>query len=253
MAQAIDRTEEIRERMVREQIAARGVRDPLVLAAMRRVPRELFLKESLEEFAYQDTPLPIESDQTISQPFIVAYMTEALGLRGGERVLEIGTGSGYAAAVLAEIAGEVYTVERYPNLAENAAARLARLGYENAHVLTGDGTRGWPEHAPYDAIIVAAGGPEIPTSLREQLAIGGRLVIPVGPTARSQQLVRVTRIAEHEYGEEELMAVSFVPLIGVEGWQEGGESPSRARTVRSTHRSRPPYRLPAHRRLIERC
>ncbi len=229
MAQAVDRSAEIRERMVREQIAARGVRDPLVLAAMRRVPRELFLKESLEEFAYQDTPLPIESDQTISQPFIVAYMTEALGLRGAEKVLEIGTGSGYAAAVLAEIAGEVYTVERYANLAENAAARLARLGYKNVHVLTGDGTRGWPEHAPYDAIIVAAGGPEIPISLREQIAIGGRLVIPVGPTARSQQLVRVTRLAEHQYDEEELMAVAFVPLIGVEGWQEGGESPSRVR------------------------
>ncbi len=229
MAQSVFRSEEIRERMVREQIAARGVRDSQVLAAMRRVPRELFLKEGLEEFAYQDTPLPIESDQTISQPYIVAYMTEALGLQGGEKVLEIGTGSGYAAAVLGEVAGEVYTVERYANLAENAAGRLARLGYKNVHVFTGDGTRGWPEHAPYDAIIVAAGGPEVPPSLREQLALGGRLVIPVGTSSRSQQLVRVTRTAEHEYGEEELMAVTFVPLIGEQGWREGAESPSRAR------------------------
>lgn len=229
MPKTIDRSEEIRDRMVREQIAARGVRDARVLAAMRRVPRELFLKEGLEEFAYQDTPLPIESDQTISQPFIVAYMTEALGLRGGEKVLEIGTGSGYAAAVLAEIAGEVYTVERYANLADNAAERLARLGYQHVHVLTGDGTRGWPEHAPFDAIIVAAGGPEVPESLREQLAIGGRLVIPVGPTSRSQQLVRVTRIGEHHFDEEELMAVTFVPLIGEQGWQEGAETPARQR------------------------
>jgi len=227
MTQAVDRSEEVRERMVREQIAARGVRDQRVLSAMRRVPREGFLRQGLEEFAYQDTPLPIESDQTISQPYIVAYMTEALRLEGGEKVLEIGTGSGYAAAVLAEIAAEVYSVERYANLAENAVKRLARLGYTNVHVLHGDGTRGWPEHAPYDAIVVAAGGPEVPPSLREQLVIGGRMVIPVGPTARSQQLVRVTRLAEHQYEEEELIAVAFVPLIGQEGWQEGAERPSR--------------------------
>jgi protein-L-isoaspartate(D-aspartate) O-methyltransferase len=215
--------------MVDEQIAARGVRDPRVLEAMRRVPREKFLSESLEEFAYQDTPLPIESDQTISQPFIVAFMTECLRLGGSEKVLEIGTGSGYAAAVLAEIVTAVYTVERYANLAANAKRRLARMGYENVQVLHGDGTRGWPEHAPYDAILVAAGGPEVPPSLREQLAIGGRLVIPVGPTTRSQQLVRITRVAEHRYEEEELMPVAFVPLIGQEGWQEGAERPSRAR------------------------
>lgn len=215
--------------MVEEQIAARGVRDPRVLAAMRRVPREKFLSESLEEFAYQDTPLPIESDQTISQPFIVAFMTECLRLEGSEKVLEIGTGSGYAAAVLAEIVKAVYTVERYANLAANAERRLARMGYDNVQVLHGDGTRGWPEHAPYDAILVAAGGPEVPPSLREQLAIGGQLVIPVGPTTRSQQLVRITRIAEHHFEEEELMPVAFVPLIGQEGWQEGAERPSRAK------------------------
>ena len=217
--------------MVREQIAARGVRDRRVLTAMRAVPRERFLRESLEEFAYQDTPLPIESDQTISQPYVVAYMTECLGLKGGEKVLEIGTGSGYAAAVLGEIAAEVYTVERYANLAESAAERLARLGYSNVHVLQGDGTLGWAEHAPYDAILVAAGGPEIPPSLREQLVIGGRLVIPVGPTSRSQKLVRVTRVAEHRYDEEDLIAVAFVPLIGQEGWQEGAERATRDRAM----------------------
>lgn len=237
MKPTVDRSEELRERMVREQIAARGVRDPKVLAAMRRVPRELFLAEGLDEFAYQDTPLPIESDQTISQPYIVAYMAEALGLAGGERVLEIGTGSGYAAAVLGEIAGEVYTVERYRNLAEAATERLSRLGYANVTVLCGDGTRGWPEHAPYDAIVVAAGGPEVPASLREQLAVGGRLVIPVGPTARSQQLVRITRVAEHRYEQEELMAVAFVPLIGEEGWREGAERPSRERRAAAPVRS----------------
>jgi len=229
MPLTVDRSETQRERMVRDQIAARGVRDARVLAAMRRVPREQFLRESLEEFAYQDTPLPIESDQTISQPYVVAYMTECLRLEGGERVLEIGTGSGYAAAVLAEVAAEVYTVERYQNLAESARERLARLGYANVHVLCGDGTRGWPEHAPYDAIVVAAGGPEVPTALREQLAIGGRLVIPVGPTARSQQLVRVTRTGEHAFDEEELIPVAFVPLVGEQGWSEGAERPARER------------------------
>jgi protein-L-isoaspartate(D-aspartate) O-methyltransferase len=229
MRETVERSAELRERMVEEQIAARGVRDPLVLWAMRRVPREQFLREALEEFAYQDTPLPIESDQTISQPYIVAYMTEALGLTGGERVLEIGTGSGYAAAVLAEIADTVYTVERYANLAASADERLARLGYSNVHVLHGDGTRGWPEHAPYDAIVVAAGGPEVPPSLREQLAIGGRLVIPVGPTTRQQRLVRIRRVEEHRYEQEELLAVAFVPLVGEEGWGEGGERPARER------------------------
>jgi protein-L-isoaspartate(D-aspartate) O-methyltransferase len=232
MAQASDRFQEIRKRMVAEQMAARGIRDARVLAAMRSVPREKFLREGLEEFAYQDTPLPIESDQTISQPFIVAYMTECLRLVGSEKVLEIGTGSGYAAAVLGEIAAEVYTVERYANLAAGASERLARLGYSNVHVLHGDGTLGWPEHAPYDAIMVAAGGPEVPPSLREQLAIGGRLVIPVGPTSRSQQLVRITRLAEHRFDEEKLLAVAFVPLIGQEGWEEGAELPSRRRPAR---------------------
>lgn len=223
----MDETQQaLRNAMVREQIASRGVRDEKILEAMRSVPREQFMKESLREFAYQDTPLPIGFDQTISQPFIVAYMIEALALKGGERVLEIGTGSGYAAAVLAEIAGEVYTVERYPNLAETARERLARTGYTNVHVLHGDGTRGWPEHAPYDGIIVAAGGPEVPRSLHEQLRVGGRLVIPVGPQ-HSQKLVRVTRISESEYHKETLTEVRFVPLVGAEGWEEKTPEPSR--------------------------
>ena len=176
--------------MVEKAIFRRGVRSELVLNAMRAVPREAFLPDQLREFAYQDSPLPIEESQTISQPYIVAFMTEALALQGGERILEIGAGSGYAAAVLSRIAGEVYTVERIGQLAEKAAARLADLGYHNVHVRHEDGTKGWPEHAPYDGIVVAAGGPEIPESLKEQLKIGGRLVIPIGRDPRVQELVR---------------------------------------------------------------
>ena len=152
-------------------------------------------------------------------------MTEALALQGGERVLEIGTGSGYAAAILAEIAGDVYTVERIGQLAEKAASTLADLGYGNVHVLHGDGTKGWPEYAPYDGIIVAAGGPKIPESLKEQLKVGGRLVIPVGRDPKIQELVRVTRISEHEYRREDLADVRFVPLIGHEGWTPADQRP----------------------------
>jgi len=208
----------LREEMVEKAIFARGVRSELVLNAMRSVARESFLPAQLREFAYEDAPLPIEEGQTISQPYIVAFMTEALTLRGGEKVLEIGAGSGYAAAVLSEIAADVYTVERHGPLAEKAAATLADLGYDNVHVLHGDGTRGWPAHAPYDAIIVAAGGPTIPESLKEQLKIGGRLVIPVGADPHVQELVRVTRIAQNEYRREDLADVRFVPLLGEEGW-----------------------------------
>ena len=221
MPQTVEQFAESRKRMVREQIAARGVRDPRVLAAMRGVPRELFLRAGQEEVAYRDGPLPIESDQTISQPYIVAFMIESLRLEGSEKVLEVGTGSGYAAAVLGELAGEVYSVERHANLAEEAGRRLARLGYDNVHVKHGDGTRGWPEFAPYDAIVVAACGPAVPASLRGQLRIGGRLVIPVGPAAGSQQLLRVTRLAEREFTEEPLLEVVFVPLVGEEGFEEG--------------------------------
>ncbi len=204
--------------MVERDIVHRGVSSGPVLDAVGSVPREAFLPEHLREFAYDDAPLPIEEGQTISQPFIVALMTEALGLSGGEKVLEIGTGSGYAAAVLGKIARDVYTVERYGQLASKAADTLAALGFANVHVLHGDGTLGWPEHAPYDAIIVAAGGPDVPESLKRQLKIGGRLVIPVGADRRLQELVRVTRLAEHEYRTDELMAVRFVPLVGQEGW-----------------------------------
>jgi protein-L-isoaspartate(D-aspartate) O-methyltransferase len=219
----------LRKEMVEKAIVARGVRDELVLGAMRGVPREAFLPHQLCEFAYTDCPLPIEEGQTISQPYIVAFMTEALALQGGERVLEIGTGSGYAAAVLAEIAADVYTVERIGQLAEKAASTLADLGYDNVHVLHSDGTKGWPEHAPYDGIIVAAGGPTIPESLKAQLKIGGRLVIPVGRDPKIQELVRVTRISEHEYRREDLADVRFVPLIGDEGWTPAEQRPAPLR------------------------
>src|SRR5664279_418428 len=222
----------LRKQMVERNIVARGVRDDLVLEAMRKVPRELFLPKNLREFAYEDSPLPIAGEQTISQPYIVAFMAEALMLKGGEKVLEIGAGSGYAAAVLSEVAGHVYTVERLGQLADKAAALLAELGYDNVHVLHGDGTKGWPEHAPYDAIVVAAGGPQVPESLKEQLKIGGRLVIPVGADQRTQELVRVTRISASEYSSEDIADVRFVPLIGEEGWAaakaEGG-APARRR------------------------
>ncbi|TMG76083.1 MAG: protein-L-isoaspartate(D-aspartate) O-methyltransferase [Betaproteobacteria bacterium] len=210
----------LRRDMVAHQIQERGVRSAAVARAMREVPREEFMSEEMREFAYADSPLPIGEGQTISQPYIVAYMTEALELEGRERVLEVGTGSGYAAAVLAHTAGEVYTIERHPSLARSARATLERLGYRNVHVIAGDGTRGYPEAAPYDAIVVAAGGNEVPPALKSQLAVGGRLVIPVGPTPREQRLVRVTRVTEKRYEEEELLPVRFVPLIGDQGWSD---------------------------------
>lgn len=222
----------LRKQMVERHVAARGVRDGLVLDAMRDVPRELFLPDNLREFAYEDAPLPIAGEQTISQPYIVAFMAEALMLKGGESVLEIGAGSGYAAAVLSRIAGDVYTVERLGPLAEKAAALLADLGYDNVHVLHADGTKGWPEHAPYDAIVVAAGGPQVPEALKQQLKIGGRLVIPIGADQRSQELVRVTRVSMDEYRSEDIADVRFVPLIGEEGWATAaGGSRTQARSV----------------------
>jgi protein-L-isoaspartate(D-aspartate) O-methyltransferase len=212
----------LRDEMVSRQIAARGVRDRRVLEAMRTVPREAFVPERLAEFAYDDTPLPIREEQTISQPYVVALMAEALELQPGDRVLEIGAGSGYAAAVLSRIAGDVWAVERHEPLAREARERLARLGYANVHIVHGDGTLGWPEHAPYDAIVVAAGGPEIPQALLDQLAEGGRLVIPIGPDVRSQNLVRVSHRTDGEYVREDLGPVRFVPLIGAQGWKEEG-------------------------------
>jgi protein-L-isoaspartate(D-aspartate) O-methyltransferase len=207
-----------RERMVQTQVAARGVRDPAVLEAMRSVPREAFLPPELGEFAYADSPLPIERGQTISQPYIVALMAAAARVGPADRVLEIGTGSGYAAAVLGRIAREVYTIERHEELARLAAERLARLGFANVSVRHGDGTLGWPEHAPYDAIVVAAGGPTAPPALLDQLAPGGRLVIPLGEGRTVQQLVRITREGDRGFRREELGDVRFVPLIGAQGW-----------------------------------
>jgi protein-L-isoaspartate(D-aspartate) O-methyltransferase len=179
--------------------------------------------------AYADQPLPIGEEQTISQPYGVATMTESLRLRSGDRVLEIGTGSGYQAAVLAEIAAEVYTVERLARLAESARRRLEELRYANVHVRHGDGSLGWPEHAPFDAIVVTAGGPSVPPSLLAQLATGGRLVMPVGSSPLAQQLVRVVRTGEASYEREELGDVAFVPLIGAEGWADRSGRLWRAR------------------------
>ena len=208
-----------RQRMVEQHIAARAVTDPLVLSAMRKVGREPFVSAAQREFAYEDSPLPIEEGQTISQPYIVALMTEALRIGPSSRVLEVGTGSGYAAAVLAEIAAEVFTIERHEALARTAADRLRELGYRNVSVRHGDGTLGWAEQAPFDAIVVAAGGPDVPAALLEQLVVGGRLVIPIGETPRAQSLVRVTRTSAAKYEREELGAVRFVPLIGAQGWK----------------------------------
>ena len=213
----------LRERMVDRQIESRGVRDEAVLYAMRKVPREHFVPESLAEFAHDDRPLPIGEGQTISQPYVVATMTEALRLRPNDRVLEIGTGSGYAAAVLSVIAAEVYTIERLQGLAESARRRLAELGYSNVHVRYGDGSLGWPDHAPYDAIVVTASGPDVPTALLEQLAIGGRLVMPIGKLDH-QRLVRVERTGQDRYTREILEPVVFVPLIGAQGWPETGDA-----------------------------
>lgn len=212
--------ERLRRQMVDVQLSARGLHDETVLNAVSAVPREEFVPTELVEFAYNDSPLPIAASQTISQPYIVALMTAALDLKAGDRVLEIGTGSGYAAAVLAEIAAEVYTVERHKILADSARDKLADLGYKNIQVLHGDGTLGWPDHGPFDAIVVAAGGPEVPGTLKQQLAIGGRLVIPVGTSLQTQKLLRVRRVGEHEYVEEDLGGVRFVPLIGAAGWED---------------------------------
>ena len=213
---------EQRERMVDTQIAARGLRDPWVLHAMRTVPREAFVPASLENSAYDDAPLPIGQDQTISQPYVVAVMTEAVQPKPGNRALEIGTGSGYAAAVLGTIVSQVYTVERLGRLAVTAERRLAHLGYRNVHVLHADGTLGWAEHAPYEAVIVTAGGPRVPPSLLDQLAIGGRLIMPVGSTHLFQHLVRVIRKGLDDYAYEDLEGVAFVPLIGEQGWPDAG-------------------------------
>lgn len=210
----------LRQQMIDEQLKARGLHDQTVLNALNAVPREAFTPADLIGSAYRDSPLPIEENQTISQPYIVALMTAALELKPDHRVLEVGTGSGYAAAVLGEICENVYTIERHKTLADTAQLKLIETGYTNVQVRHGDGTLGWPEKAPFDAIIVAAGGPEVPQTLKEQLAIGGRMVIPVGKSLNLQKLVRVRRISKDEYKTEDLGDVRFVPLVGAAGWQE---------------------------------
>ena len=210
-------TTEARNRMVEQQVARRGVDDERVLAAMRTVPREEFVEPDMATSAYEDRPLPIGEGQTISQPYVVARMIEAARVGPGDRVLEVGAGSGYAAAVLSRIASHVHAIERHEALTTAATARLERLGYDNVTLRTGDGTRGWPEAAPFDAILVAAGAPQVPTSLRDQLAVGGTLVLPVGRAVRHQTLLRVTRTGEDAWEQDELGAVRFVPLIGAEG------------------------------------
>jgi len=209
---------EQRDWMVKRQIAGRGVTSPVVLDAMRKVPREAFLPPGQGIFAYDDSPQPIGEGQTISQPYVVAFMAEALQLKGGEKVLEIGTGSGYAAAVLGEIAADVFTIERIEPLADKARESLQQQGYSNVHVRCADGTLGWREQAPFDGILVSAGAPEVPESLKQQLGIGGRLVIPVGQGQSYQQLNLVTRLNEVKWSNEVLIAVRFVPLLGEEGW-----------------------------------
>ena len=212
----------LRDRMVDLQVARRGIRDKRVLEAMRKVPREAFVDPGFEEFAYEDSPLPISAKQTISQPYIVAMMAEAAEVKPGHRVLEVGLGSGYASAVLAQIADEVFAIERHAVLADAARDRFRNLKYSNVHVRVGDGTLGWTEEAPFDAILVAAGGPDVPQALKEQLAIGGRLVIPVGDGGRGQSLIRLIRTSAEHYEQENLGSVRFVPLIGAGGWTEDG-------------------------------
>jgi protein-L-isoaspartate(D-aspartate) O-methyltransferase len=219
MARAVLTSESRRQRMVSDQLRRRDIVDPHVLAAFGTVPREEFVPEELDPHAYDDAPLPIGAGQTISQPYVVAMTVQALQLRGHERVLEIGTGSGYAAAIIGVLAREVETVERIADLATVAAARLARLGFTNVHVHHGDGSLGWPPGAPYEAIAVAAGAPRPPRSLLDQLAIGGRLVLPHGDVDH-QRLARITRRTAEQFDEEDLGEVRFVPLLGVEGWPE---------------------------------
>jgi len=206
-----------RARMVEQQLRGRGIRDERVLAAMAKVPREEFIAPEDRQNAYGDFPLPIGAGQTISQPYIVAAMLELLALRPQDRVLEIGTGTGYEAAILGELAAEVWSIERHAELADKAREIVARLGYGNVHVVLGDGSRGLPEHAPFDKIVVAAGAPLIPATLAEQLADEGRMVVPVGTRSEQQlQLLRKTRdlvaISKHEL-------CRFVPLVGEAGWE----------------------------------
>jgi protein-L-isoaspartate(D-aspartate) O-methyltransferase len=213
-----DYYQKLRDEMVEHQLRARGISDERVLEALRRVPRHLFVPAARRDRAYDDTPLPLGEGQTISQPYMVAWMTELLELEGREVVLEVGTGSGYQAAVLGVLAKKVYTIERIPQLADEARKILDQLGVDNIEIVVGDGSKGLKEHAPYDRILVTAGSPSVPQVLVEQLADGGRLIIPVGP-ASMQMLTVVTRhgseIETHEVG-----GCVFVPLVGMYGWEQ---------------------------------
>lgn len=207
-----------RRRMVEDQLIANGVADARVLAAMGEVQRELFVPDELRDQAYLDGPLPIGEGQTISQPLIVALMAEAAEIAPGDHVLDVGTGSGYAAAILGRLAGHVWSVERLPALADRARAALAAAGCSNVEVICADGSLGWAAAAPFDAILVAASGPDLPATLQRQLRIGGRLVMPVGARGEGQRLVRVRRTGPHGWQQDDLGGVAFVPLIGAEGW-----------------------------------
>ena len=207
-----------RRRMVEDQVIARGIKDKRVIGAMLKVPRHKFVEEALESKSYQDAPLPIGEKQTISQPYMVAVMSEALVLDGSETVLEVGTGSGYQAAVLTLLADRVFSLERIPSLARRARKVLDDCGFSKVNIRVADGTHGWQDMAPFKAIVVTAGAPEVPQDYLEQLAVGGRLIIPVGDRD-NQVLMRITRTTEHEYQEEQMLGCRFVPLIGKHGWK----------------------------------
>jgi protein-L-isoaspartate(D-aspartate) O-methyltransferase len=212
-------TDADRARMIETQLRQRGISDAAVLTAMDAVPRDAFVPPDHKRAAYADMPLPIGEGQTISQPYVVALMLEAARLAPGQRVLEVGAGSGYAAAVMSRIVERVYTIERQPALGQAARRRLEMQGYDNVELRIGDGTLGWEEAAPFDAIVVAAGGPEIPPRLKAQMAVGGRMVIPVGPTRWEQDLCCVTRLSAENWEVTSCGAVRFVPLIGQDGWR----------------------------------
>lgn len=214
-----------RHRMVRRQIKARGVRDKALLKAMKDVPREKFVPEALREFAYDDGPLPIGEAQTISQPYIVALMIEAAGLTPYSKVLEIGAGSGYCVAIMSCLAGKVFAIERNAALAGELGPKLQMLGYSNIELRQGDGSLGWPEEAPFDAILVSAGAPHMPEALLDQLAPSGRLVVPVGSGENGQRLLRIVRGEAGAFEENDLGGVSFVPLIGADGFVPAPDRP----------------------------
>ena len=211
--------DKLKAAMVIEQLMSRNISDKAVLEAFRKVPRHEFVSEELRQSAYNDYPLPIGENQTISQPYMVALMTECLKLKGGQKVLEVGTGSGYQTAILGSIAGEVYSVERFKDLADKASKVLSSLGYKNIHIKVGDGTLGWSEFAPYDGIVVTAGAPAIPESLVKQLKDGGSLVIPVDCGGFGQTLTLVERVGRTTRTSD-ICACTFVPLVGEEGWRE---------------------------------